>query len=78
MPTLGPRDEAVFVLSSHPLWETYKTALLRFAEARERFEAAPEQDMELREEAARHFKVALQECDAVQQRIMTLRRRTWI
>lgn len=78
MPTLGSRNEAIFVLSSHPLWETYKAALLRFAEARESLEAAPEQDTAIQEAAAHDFREALQDCDDVQHQIMTLRRRTWI
>ena len=69
MPSVGSRDEAIVVLSSHPLWEDYKAALLRVADARERFEAAPEQDAALREEAARHFSEALRACDAVEGQI---------
>ena len=78
MPTVGSRHEAIVVLSSHPLWETYKAALLRVADARVQLRAAPEEDTELREQAARHVREALQDCDAVQQQIMTLRRRTWL
>lgn len=78
MPTLGCRDEAIFVLSSHPLWEAYKAALLRYAEARERLEAVPERNTALREEAARHSRMALHDCNAVHDQIMTRQRRTWI
>ena len=78
MPAVGSGEEAILVLSSHPLWETYKAALLKVADARERFVGVPEGDTELRDVAARDFREALQDCDAVQQRIMTLRRRTWL
>lgn len=78
MPALGSRDEAIVALSSHALWEEYKAALLRRDEARARFEAAPEQDTALREEAARRFRKASLACEAVQKQIMDLRRRTWI
>ena len=78
MPTVGSRDDAIFALSSHPLWEEYKAALLRRDEARARLEAAPEHDTTLREVAARHFREASHACEEVQKQIMDLRRRTWI
>ncbi len=78
MPTVGSQDEAVLVLSSHPLWEDYKAALLKVDEARARFRAVPDQDAALREEAACYLREASQACDALRKQIMDLRRRTWL
>lgn len=69
MSAVSSRDEAIVALSSHPLWETYKAALLRLAEAREQFKAVPDRDTALREEVARHFRAALRDCDAVEGQI---------